>query len=163
MTSGERAELIARYKAGYAAVVAALDGITPAELDWKPAKTEWSAREVVHHLADSETIASVRLRRMLVAGDAQLWRYDPDELATRFAYAEQPLEAAMALFQAVRAYTGELLDRMTEADWAKAGMPSPTGDYSTARWLSVYGGHAHEHADQIRGNRAAFRRGAGAP
>ncbi len=158
MTTAERAELIDRYKQGYAEVVAALAGIAPDELDWKPAKSEWSAREVVHHLADSEMIAAVRLRRMLIADDAQLWRYDPDELAARFAYAERPLEAAMALFQAVRAYTAELLDRMTEADWAKAGMPTPTGEYSTALWLAVYGGHAHEHAEQIRNNRAAFCR-----
>ena len=95
--------------------------------------------------------------RMLIADDAQLWRYDPDELAVRFTYAERPLEAAMALFQGVRAYTAELLDRMTEADWAKAGMPTPTGEYSTARWLQSYGPHAHEHAEQIRNNRDSFR------
>ena len=157
MTSAERVELIDRYKQGYAGVVAALAGIAPDELDWKPAKSEWSAREVVHHLADSEMIAAVRLRRMLIADDAQLWRYDPDELAVRFTYAERPLEAAMALFQGVRAYTAELLDRMTEADWAKAGMPTPTGEYSTARWLQSYGPHAHEHAEQIRNNRDSFR------
>jgi DinB superfamily len=144
MTSAERVELIDRYKKGYAEVTTALAGIAPEELDWKPAKSEWSAREVVHHLADSEMIAAVRLHRMLIADDAQLWRYDPDELAVRFTYAERPLEAAMALFQGVRAYTAELLDRMTEADWAKAGMPTPTGEYSTARWLQSYGPHAHD-------------------
>ena len=53
MTAQERSEFIARYGAGYDAVVTALDGISPAELDWKPAPSEWSAREVVHHLADS--------------------------------------------------------------------------------------------------------------
>jgi DinB superfamily len=158
MTSAERFELIDRYKQGYAEVTRALAGIAPEELDWKPAKSEWSAREVVHHLADSEMIAAVRLRRMLIADDAQLWRYDPDELAVRFTYAKRPLEAAMALFQGVRAYTAELLDRMTEADWAKAGMPTPTGEYSTARWLQSYGPHAHEHAEQIRNNRDSFRR-----
>ena len=81
----------------------------------------------------------------------------PDELAVRFTYAERPLEAAMALFQGVRVYTAELLDRMTEADWAKARMPTPTGEYSTARWLQSYGPHAHEHAEQIRNNRDSFR------
>lgn len=157
MTVAERAELITRYKQGYAEVVAALDDTTPAELDYKPAKTEWSAREVIHHLADSEMIAAVRLRRILVEGEAQLWPYDPDELAGRLTYAERPIESAMALFQGVRACTAELLDRMTDADWAKADMPTPTGEYSTARWLRVYGQHAHEHAEQIRANRAAFR------
>jgi hypothetical protein len=144
MTSAERAELIDRYKQGYAEVTSALAGIGPEELDWKPAKSEWSAREVVHHLADSEMIAAVRLRRILIT--------------VRFTYAERPLEAAMALFQGVRAYTAELLDRMTEADWAKAGMPTPTGEYSTARWLQSYGPHAHEHAEQIRNNRKSFPR-----
>jgi len=158
MTATERAQLIARYKAGYAEVVRALDGITPAELDWKPAPSEWTAREVVHHLADSEMIAAVRLRRILMEGDAQLWPYDPDALAVRLTYAERSLETAMALFRSVRDCTAELLDRMTEADWAKAGMPTPSGEYSTARWLRGYGVHAHEHADQIRANRTAFRR-----
>src|SRR3990172_10213462 len=99
MTATERAQLIARYKAGYAEVVRALDGITPAELDWKPAPSEWTAREVVHHLADSEMIAAVRLRRILMEGDAQLWPYDPDALAVRLTYAERSLETAMALFR----------------------------------------------------------------
>ena len=63
----------------------------------------------------------------------------------------------MALFQSVRAYPIEQLDRMTEADWSKAGMPTPTGEYSTARWLQNYGPHAHEHAEQIRNNRNSFR------
>ena len=40
MTSAERDELIDRYKQGYAEVVAALAGIAPDELDWKPAKSE---------------------------------------------------------------------------------------------------------------------------
>jgi hypothetical protein len=116
MTSAERVDLIDRYKEGYAEVTTALAGISTEELDWKPAKSEWSAREVVHHLADSETIAAVRLRRMLITDDAQLWRYDPDELAVRFTYAERPLEAAMALFESVRAYTAELLDRTLAAE-----------------------------------------------
>jgi hypothetical protein len=47
MTSAERFELIDRYKQGYAEVTRALAGIAPEELDWKPAKSEWSAREVV--------------------------------------------------------------------------------------------------------------------
>ena len=51
MTSAERFELIDRYKQGYAEVTRALAGIAPEELDWKPAKSEWSAREVVHHLS----------------------------------------------------------------------------------------------------------------
>lgn len=157
MTHEDRATLIARYRAGYDEVVAALEGITAVALDWRPAATEWSAREVIHHLADSEMIAGIRLRRILVEDEAQLWPYAPGRLAERLAYADRPLDAALALFRWTRACTAELLDRMTEADWAKAGMPTPNGEYSTVRWLRGYSGHAHEHADQIRANRAACR------
>ena len=158
MDLARRQALIGEYRGSPEEIARAVAGMPATDLDRRPPDGSWSAREVIHHLADSEMIASVRLRGVLVAGDAQLWSYDPDELATRFTYAERPLEAAMALFQAVRTYTAELLDGMTEADWAKGGMPTPTGEYSTARWLQAYGDHAHEHAEQIRNNRAAFRR-----
>ena len=50
-----RNELIDRYERGPAEVRDALDGITAFELDRRPAPDAWTAREVVHHLADSET------------------------------------------------------------------------------------------------------------
>ena len=159
MTAQERSEFIARYGAGYDAVVTALDGISPAELDWKPAPSEWSAREVVHHLADSEMIAAVRLRRMLVEDAAPIAPYDPDELARRLAYAQRPHAPALALFQATRAATVPLLERMTDADWGRAGMHSKKGSYPVEQWLRDYAGHAHEHAEQIHANRAGFRGG----
>ncbi len=48
MDAREREDLIARYEAGPAEVAAALDGITSAELDARPAPGEWSVREVIH-------------------------------------------------------------------------------------------------------------------
>ena len=61
----DRTALIDRYAAGPADVVDALAGITAEELDRAPAPDAWTAREIVHHLADSETNSYVRLRRML--------------------------------------------------------------------------------------------------
>ena len=50
----------------------------------------------------------------------------------------------------------ELLDSMTDADWRRTGTHSESGAYSVERWLSIYGEHAHVHADQIRKNRAGW-------
>ena len=129
MTSAERFELIDRYKQGYAEVTRALAGNAPEELDGTPAKSEWSAREVVHHLADSEMIAAVRLRRRLIADDAQLWRYDPDELAVRFTYAERPLEEAQLRAEVEAALAAEpqrdvylQADRRVEYDHVMSAM-----------------------------------------
>ena len=153
----ERKAQIAQYKAGYAEVTEALRGITPEELDWKPASTEWSAREVVHHLADSETIAGIRVRRLLTEDDPQIQGYDQEGYARRLRYADRPMEPALQAFEAVRTTTAQLLDAMTDADWQRAGTHSELGRYSAARWLETYAAHAHDHAAQIRQNRAAWR------
>ena len=65
MQPDERQQLIAQYEDGYRAVADALLKITPEELDAKPAPGKWSAREIVHHLADSEMTAAVRFRLLL--------------------------------------------------------------------------------------------------
>ena len=153
----KRAKSIAQYAAGYGEVMAALEGISAAELDWKPAPKEWSAREVVHHLADSEMIAAVRLRRMLVEDEARIMPYDPDDLARGLHYSERPHTLALALFQAVRAETAQLLEGLADGDWERAARHPRTGRYSVEQWLADYGGHAHEHADQIRANRRQWR------
>lgn len=156
MTAAERQTLIAKYKAGYDEVVRALAGIAADERDWRPAPGEWSAREVVHHLADSETISGVRLRRLLIEDNPVVQGYDEAEYARFFRYQDRPWEPALQAFQAARSTTAQLLDSMTEADWARTGTHSESGPYSTAKWLRIYGDHGHVHADQIRKNRAGW-------
>lgn len=154
MTAEERSSLIARYRAGYEEVVAALRGITPEELDWRPAPSEWSAREVVHHLADSETISGIRLRRLLTEDNPQIQGYDEQHYVRRLRYAARPVEPALRALEAARATTVQLLDLMTEADWRRAGVHSESGPYGAEGWLEIYAAHAHDHAAQIRQNRA---------
>jgi hypothetical protein len=154
MTSTERAALIAQYKAGPAAVRAALDGITEHELDARPGPGTWSAREIVHHLADSEMTSAIRLRRLLAEDAPAIVGYDQDEYARRLHY-DRPIAASLAAFDAARASTGELLDLMTEADWQRAGTHSEMGAYPAEAWLRIYAAHAHGHADQIRRARQA--------
>src|SRR4029079_16733269 len=66
MPPSERTELLERYRSGAAAVDDALAGISDAELDRRPpGEGEWTAREIAHHLADSEAMGYIRLRRLL--------------------------------------------------------------------------------------------------
>jgi DinB superfamily len=158
MTSEERKSLIAKYKAGYADVVDALRGIQPEERDWRPAPGEWSAREVVHHLADSETISSIRLRRLLIEDKPLIQGYDEAHYARALRYQERPMEPALQAFESTRATTAQLLDAMTDADWRRAGVHGDSGPYSAEKWLEIYAAHGHVHADQIRKNREGWAR-----
>ena len=148
-----RARLVEQYKAGYGVVVEALADITEAELDAREEPGEWSPREVVHHLADSEMTSAIRLRRLIVEDRPLIVGYDQEEFARRLYY-DRPIEASLAAFRAARDTTAQLLDRLSEAEWAREGTHSESGRYTVLDWLQIYAVHAHDHADQIRRARA---------
>lgn len=147
MDAAERQALIARYKAGPAAVRAALAGATDAALDVR--RDGWTAREVVHHLADSETMSAIRLRRLLAEDRPVIAGYNEQEFARVLRY-DRPIASALAVLEAIHTNTGELLDQLTEADWAREGTHSESGRYTVSDWLRIYAAHTHDHADQIR-------------
>jgi hypothetical protein len=149
MTDAERRTLIDRYKAGYSVVEEALRGATDAELDARPAPGKWSAREIVHHLGDSEMTAAIRLRLLLAHDRPTIMGYDQEEFARRLHY-DRPYQASLEAFRAARQVTGELLDRLLPADWARSGTHTESGLYSMERWLEIYAAHAHNHAQQIK-------------
>ena len=149
-----RKQLVDQYKAGYDVVAAALAGATDAELDAHPSPGEWSAREIVHHLADSEMTAAIRLRLLIATERPQIVGFDQEEFARRLYY-DRPIEASVEAFKSARRTTAEILDRMSEAEWAREGTHSEHGRYTVERWLEIYAAHAHNHAEQIRVARGA--------
>ena len=154
MDAHTRKRLIDQYKDGYRAVAEALTGATDAELDAHPAPGKWSAREIVHHLADSEMTSAIRLRLLLATERPTILGYDENEFAKRLHY-DRPIEASLAALEAARRSTAEILDRMRESDWVREGTHTDSGRYTTDTWLEIYAVHAHNHAAQIRRARAA--------
>lgn len=149
MDLATRQQLIVQYKDGYRVVAEALAGATDDELDRRPAPGKWSARDIVHHLADSEMTAAVRFRLLVATDNPQIHGYDQDAFARKLFY-DRPIEASLAAFKAARGTTGELLDRMTEADWAREGTHTEHGRFTVERLLELTAVHAHTHAGQIR-------------
>src|SRR6266576_1835564 len=154
MDKNTRGKLVAKYKDGYRVVADALKGATDAELDARPAPGKWTAREIAHHLADSEMTSAVRLRLLVAEEHAQIRPYD-EALFARTLYYDRPIAGSLRAFEAARLSSGELLDRLSDAQWAKTGTHPEHGHYGVERWLEVYAAHAHNHADQITRARAS--------
>jgi hypothetical protein len=150
MSPEERKELIERYAAGYDEVAASLKGFPEAAMTAHPLPGKWSAQEIVHHLADSETASALRLRRLLAEDKPLIQGYDQDEYAVRLKYNERDIAPALEAFRAARATTAQLLALMTEDDWKREGQHTESGRYTTEAWLEIYAAHAHNHAAQIR-------------
>ena len=150
MTSEERQELISKYQAGYDEVVESLEGFPREALTAHPIPGKWSAAEIVHHLADSETTSGIRLRLLLCEDNPTIHGYDQELFATRLRYNERELGPALEAFRSTRANTSQLFPSMTEEDWRRAGTHTESGRYSVEDWLVIYAAHAHNHASQIR-------------
>ena len=157
MQPDERKQLIAQYQDGYRVVAEALTKVTAEELDAVPAPGKWTARQIVHHLADSEMTAAVRFRLLVAEDRPAIKGYDQDRFAGRLHY-ERPHEASLELFRAARAATAELMSCLDESDWLREGTHSEVGRFGLDTWLRIYAPHAHKHADQIRLARRAVQK-----
>jgi len=144
-----RAALIDRYRAGMSDFEDALAGATDADLDRPQPAGEWTARQVVHHVADSESMAYIRLRRLIAEDDPVIHGYDEPEWARRLHY-DRPIEPSVAVVRAVREASLQLMESLTPAEWERTGTHSDSGSYSVAHWLEIYADHPYDHADQIR-------------
>jgi hypothetical protein len=154
MDRKERERMIALYRDGYRAVVDALHNATEEQLGAKPGPDKWSAREIVHHLADSEMTAAIRLRRLLAEDRPTIHGYDQEEFARRLHY-DRPHQISLEAFRYARECTAQLLERLTEADWLREGTHTEAGSYGVEKWLEIYSQHAHRHARQILAARDA--------
>ena len=157
LSKAERAALIQRYADGPARLRAALTTVPPAALQWRPKPGEWSAHEIVCHCADSESHASLRMRTLVVEREPVIVGYDQERWAQVLDYHDHPLDAALAVVDAVRASTAALLTRLGDDAWSRAGRHTESGHYTAEDWLRIYAGHVHDHAQQIDGNVAQWR------
>ena len=157
MNPEKRGQLIRQYAAGVDEVVQALKDFPEDSIAAHPLPGKWSAREIVHHLADSETTSAQRLRKLLAEEFPVIQGYDQDKYAILLRYNVRDIAPALEAFRAARKTTLQLIESMTDEDWKLKGWHTEHGIYSADLWLEIYAVHAHNHAAQIRGLREALK------
>ncbi|HEY2597102.1 MAG TPA: DinB family protein [Candidatus Dormibacteraeota bacterium] len=143
----ERTALIRRYREGNSAVVEAYRDVKDEELD-RSASDEWTPRMIAHHLADSEMTSAIRLRRLIAEDDPVISGYDEKQFAEKLT-SDRPIEPSLEAMRWARESTAQILERLTEEEWQRAGTHSESGRYSVEDWLTIYASHGHDHAMQI--------------
>src|SRR5437879_8283334 len=107
----ERASLVRRYKDGHRAVMDALRGVSEAELD-RSATGEWTPRQIAHHLADSEMMSAIRIRRLLAEPEPVIYGSDQQGCAARLPSA-RPVQPRLHARRWARATCSLRLHRRT--------------------------------------------------
>lgn len=154
------ATILNLYRQGPDRLRQALAGLGPADLDrpWAPGK--WTVRELVHHLVDSDLGAFFVLQAALAEPGRRLEPnvWDGDTWARGLAYRSRPVEPALALFAAARAW---VLDAVAHLPGAlDRYIVWPSGHRAVVREVLRHaGGHALHHILQIEAARGRAARG----
>ncbi|MEO8084655.1 MAG: DinB family protein, partial [Ardenticatenales bacterium] len=138
-------------------LVAALDGLPDAALDFKPAPSEWSTREVVAHLVQSEIVYGYRYRTILAEPEALIAGYDQERWTPMLPEAHWPLGVLLDHLRSLKALNVSVLEQTTREERARWGVHSERGKESIAALIGAIAGHDHMHEAQIAANLAAWR------
>ena len=143
MDPARRKQLLQRYKGAVSAVMVAVEHVPPEDLDKRPTPKQMSAREVVHHLADSEMREGIRMRRMLAENTPVLPHWDPAHYAERLHY-DRPIDVSLEAFRAMALSNVELMERLTEDQWRREGNQQKPWKLTVEGWMEENLAHVHE-------------------
>lgn len=158
MTSTERNEKIELYGEGFDMLVDVLKDIPRDMWQFKPEPGEWSIHEVILHLADSESNAALRARKLIVEPGDTLMGYDQEQWAVVLNYQEQDLEDALDIVRLARKTTYRLLKKQPDDIFEHIVMhPEYKEPYTFDNWLNIYSAHIPGHIEQIMNNYKIWR------
>lgn len=112
----------------------------------------WSARQIIHHVADSEALSYTRLRRLIAEPGTQIQGYDEAGWGENetLGYKEIPIAHSLDVFIAVRASSLEVIKRLKPSHLENAGIHTESGECTIKNWLETHTRQPSEHAAQIR-------------
>ncbi len=145
------AAAIESYKEATEEFISLASLLTQTDLD-KVKDESWTARQVIHHVADSEAQSYARLRRLIAEPGTEIQGYNEAAWGENetLGYEVLPIEISLNVFRAVRASSLEILKRLTVDQLENAGTHSESGEYTIKTWLETYIRHPLDHAEQIR-------------
>ncbi|MBI5841658.1 MAG: DinB family protein [Chloroflexi bacterium] len=158
MDRAERDEKIELYGRGFDMLMATLKDIPREMWKFKPGPKEWSVHEILIHLADSESNAALRARKLIVEPGGTLMGYDQDKWAIELDYHDQDPDDALQVLKLARQTTYALLKKQPDEVFAHTVKhPEYDEPYTFEQWLNIYSAHVPGHIEQIRNNYKIWR------
>ena len=158
MDEQARNEKVELYGRGYDLLIETLKKIPREMWTFKPAPGEWSVHEVLVHLADSESNAALRARKLIVEPGGTLMGYDQEKWAVELDYHDQSYEDALETLRLVRKTTYVLLKKQPDEVFEHSVKhPEYDEPYTFEQWLDIYSAHIPGHIEQIKNNYKVWR------
>jgi uncharacterized damage-inducible protein DinB len=146
-------KLIEEYLACGARLRQAVAGLSPEELTARPGPGNWSILELVIHLADSDSIAIDRMKRMLIEDNPPLLYADESAYVSKLASHEQSLEDALTLFEVGRRQFARVLRALPDEAFERRGVHNRRGVLTVGGMVRDYIEHVDQHLPFLTGKR----------
>jgi hypothetical protein len=147
----ERSRKIEQYGGGYELLTAALANTPPQAWDFKPSPDDWSVHEIIVHMGDSESMAALRARKLIVEPGSRLMGYEEPKWASALDYQHQDVESSLDIIRLARQTTYKLLKTLPDEVFTHSVVhPEYDEPYTFERWLNIYSRHIPDHIEQIK-------------
>lgn len=144
--------LIEAYRDAPARLARALDGVREEDLRTRAIPGKWAIQEIALHVADSELVGAVRVRKVLAEKRPELPGYNQELFATGLDYIGRDAafrRAALHGFRNLRETTGAFFDSAAPGDWKREGIHPIFGALTLRQLLEMYADHGERHIGQI--------------
>lgn len=151
-------ELLVAYVQAPEQLAGLLADLDAADLDLSLASGSWTIRQIVHHLADGDSLLMRGIRVALAESGRSYTHNWPgsNEAYINADLLALPIEPAVALFQAIRGYIHQLI-LATPEPWERAVHDSDDV-WTVRRFIILKVRHTLEHLAEIRAIRAEHGR-----
>jgi hypothetical protein len=150
LTEAERAGFITQIEEAPGALRAALEGLSPEQLDTPYRPGGWTARQVAHHVPDSHLNAYVRFRLALTEDEPTIRPYDETLWADLHEAKSAPPELSLDLLEALHRRWVVLLRQITPAEWPRRFKhPEHPGVQDLDWMLAMYAWHGRHHTAHV--------------
>ncbi len=159
----DRKALLESFRAGPERLRKSVKGLSAALIDFRPFADAWTIRENVVHLCDAEAYAYARHRKALAEPGALVDMWDEIKFHERLRYGSRDLAAALALYEALRAATAELLGLFAAEDWSGYRIEhARRGPMTLEVLVDFFVDHDRFHLDLIERNKKLSKEKKGA-
>lgn len=137
---------------------ATLDDLQTSDLDFSRKNGEWTIREIIHHIADGDYIWKICIQKALGESKRPFhlkWYWETDQVrwSHLWGYSSREIGSSLALLQANRNHTIELLRNISSSLSRTIKIEWPGGDLQEVNigWvLKMQTDHVKGHVEEIR-------------
>jgi len=126
-----------------------IEGASASRLRKRPAPGKWSVAEILAHLADTEIVASWRIRAILAAPGTPMQAFDQDAWVTAGHYDKRDPRKSVEVFRVLREMNVVLFKTLTPEQWKHHGIHAERGAETVEYIVRLYAGHDLNHTHQV--------------